>query len=108
MAEINKYLSDKIIAINLIEDFTAEIDDFLTYQKDFKTQSAVERQLIIIGEALNKIKKKNPNFKIENSNEIIGFRNRLTHAYDNIDNSIVGAILKLHLNQLKQEINTHN
>nr|WP_287493456.1 HepT-like ribonuclease domain-containing protein [Candidatus Brachybacter algidus] len=48
-----KYLSDILIAIDLIEDFTDGILEFYEYETDFKTQSAVERQLGIIGEALN-------------------------------------------------------
>jgi uncharacterized protein with HEPN domain len=50
-----KYLSDILTSIDLIEDFTVDINDFNTYQADLKTQSAVERQLAIIGEALNKL-----------------------------------------------------
>ncbi|MGS2739704.1 HepT-like ribonuclease domain-containing protein [Sinomicrobium sp. M5D2P17] len=69
-----------------------------------KTQSAVERQLVIIGEALNKLKKVEPNLEIENDKQIIGFRNRLVHAYDSIDNSIVWAILNRHLKKLKEEM----
>jgi len=102
--EIKKYLSDILIAIELIEDFISDIDDFKSYQPDFKTQSAVERQLMIIGEALNNIKKADEKLKINNEKQIIGFRNRLVHAYDNIDNSIVWAVLNLHLNNLKLDI----
>lgn len=99
-----KYLSDILIAINLIEKFTVEISDFNVYQEDLKTQSAVERQLAIIGEALNQLRKVNPNLEIENDRQIIGFRNRLVHAYDSIDNSIVWAIINRHLIKLKEEI----
>ncbi len=49
-----KYLSDVLMAIQLIREFTIDISDFNIYEKDRKTQSAVERQLVIIGEALNK------------------------------------------------------
>ncbi len=49
-----KYLSDIKQAIDLIEDFTKSINDFNAYDSDLKTQSAVERQLSIIGEAVNK------------------------------------------------------
>jgi uncharacterized protein with HEPN domain len=49
-----KYLDDIIRAIELIEDFTSNISSFSEYIKDLKTQSAVERQLGIIGEAVNK------------------------------------------------------
>lgn len=48
-----KYLSDILMAIALIEEFTIGITDFNVYDTDRKTQSAVERQLAIIGEALN-------------------------------------------------------
>jgi uncharacterized protein with HEPN domain len=41
---------------------------------------------------------------IENDKQIIGFRNRLVHAYDNIDNSIVWAIINRHLQKLEEEI----
>ncbi|TQD33800.1 HepT-like ribonuclease domain-containing protein [Haloflavibacter putidus] len=99
-----KYLSDILIAVDLIEKFTVDITDFEVYQNDLKTQSAVERQLAIIGEALNKLKKIKPTIEIENDKQIIGFRNRLIHAYDSIDNSIVWAILNRHLKKLKQEI----
>ena len=43
-----KFLSDILMAIDLIEDFTLGFD-FYTYDKDSKTQSAVERKLAIIG-----------------------------------------------------------
>ncbi len=99
-----KYLSDILMAIDLIEKFTVDTTNFNIYQKDLKTQSAVERQLAIIGEALNKLKKIEPDLEIENAKQIIGFRHRLIHAYDSIDNSIVWAILNRHLNKLKLEI----
>ena len=92
------------MAINLIREFTIDITDFNTYDKDRKTQSAVERQLVIIGEALNKLRLIESGIVIENDKQIIGFRNRLVHAYDSIDNSIVWAILNRHLENLKIEI----
>ena len=49
-----KYLSDILQAINLIEDFISDVPTFEEYIPDLKTQSAVERQLGIIGEAVNK------------------------------------------------------
>jgi len=100
MEKSKKYLSDILMAIDLIEKFTVDIPDFNIYQNDLKTQSAVERQLAIIGEALNKLRKNEPELKIVNDKQIIGFRNRLIHAYDSIDNSIVWAIIKGHLKKL--------
>lgn len=99
-----KYISDVLMAINLIREFTVDIADFNIYDKDRKTQSAVERQLVIIGEALNKLRQVESEIVMENDKQIIGFRNRLVHAYDSIDNSIVWAIINLHLEKLKIEI----
>ena len=99
-----KYLSDITIAIDLIESFTKDIDSFETYIADPKTQSAVERQLGIVGEAVNKFKQECPDKILEHTQQIVGFRNRIIHAYDSIDNSIVWVILKKYLKPLKEEV----
>ena len=99
-----KYLSDIMMAIELIEEFTSETPDYNSYDADLKTQSAVERQLAIIGEALNQFRRAEPSIQIENDRQIISFRNRLVHAYDNLDNSIIWAILSRHLKPLKREV----
>ena len=99
-----KCLSDILMAIELIEEFIVDDKDFNLYDRDRKTQSAVERQLAIIGEALNQFKKLEPEIKIENDKQIISFRNRLVHAYDSLDNSMVWVIISKHLKPLKTEI----
>ncbi|MEQ9441206.1 MAG: DUF86 domain-containing protein [Cyclobacteriaceae bacterium] len=99
-----KYLSDILMAIELIEEFIQDTTAFPAYEADLKTQSAVERQLGIIGEALNKFHKVEPAIRIENDRQIVAFRNRLIHAYDSIDNAIVWVILKKHLPNLKSEV----
>ena len=99
-----KYLSDILIAIELIESFLKDIDSFDNYASDQKTQSAVERQLGIVGEAVNKFKQECPEEKFEHTEQIVGFRNRIIHAYDSIDNSIVWVILKRYLGPLKEEV----
>jgi len=99
-----KYLSDVIQAIELIEDFTKSVSSYSDYVNDLKTQSAVERQLGIIGEAVNKFDLLHPEISLENARRIVGFRNRLIHAYDAVDSSMVWAIIKRHLTPLKEEI----
>ncbi len=99
-----KYLSDILRSIDLIDSFLTGVDSFEKYQLDFKTQSAIERQLGIIGEAVNKFKQECPDEKLENTKQIVGFRNRIIHAYDNIDNSIVWVIVQRYLNPLKEEV----
>ncbi len=99
-----KYLSDIIQAIELIESFTSDIKDYDSYVSDLKTQSAVERQLGIIGEVVSKFEKLNPGKLLENANKIVGLRNRIIHSYDTIDPSIIWTIINNHLEALNQEV----
>ncbi|HZK94511.1 MAG TPA: HepT-like ribonuclease domain-containing protein [Prolixibacteraceae bacterium] len=99
-----KYLSDILRSIELIEQFTATVNNYNDYSSDLKTQSAVERQLGIIGEAVNKFDKLFPESTLENARRIVGFRNRLIHSYDAVDSSMIWAIIKRHLDPLKAEV----
>jgi len=99
-----KYLDDIIHAIELIEDFTSNISSFTDYVKDLKTQSAVERQLGIIGEAVNKFDLIHPEMSLLNARKIVGFRNRIIHAYDAVDSSMIWAIIKKELSPLYLEV----
>ena len=100
--ESKKYLSDIEYSISLIEDFIRDIS-FEDYRADLKTKSAVERQLGIIGEAVNNYGKLG-NQEIDNSTEIIAFRNRLIHAYNSLEDEIIWAIIIRHLPRLKEEV----
>lgn len=99
-----KYLSDILRAIELIEQFTSTTTNFNDYSVDLKTQSAVERQLGIIGEAVNNFDKMLPELTLKNARKIVGFRNRLIHTYDAVDSTMIWAIVKRHLSPLKDEI----
>jgi len=99
-----KYLFDILTAIDLIGSFTKSTGSFQDYLLDIKTRSAVERQLGIIGEAVNKYDLLNQAFTLVNARKIVGFRNRLIHAYDAIDQSIIWAIIINHLPLLKKEV----
>ena len=97
-------MSDIIHSIELIEEFTKSINTFTQYENDLKTQSAVERHLGIIGEAVNQYDILNPNDSLVNARKIVGFRNRLIHTYDAIDPSMIWAIIKQYLQPLKEEV----
>jgi uncharacterized protein with HEPN domain len=99
-----KYLSDILIAIDFIEDFLKGINSFKKYSEDTKTKSAVERQLVIIGEAVNNFLKSSPSNTLDNAQKIVSFRNHLVHAYDSVNDNIVWAIIQNHLPLLKTEI----
>ncbi len=64
-----KYLSDVLRAIELIEEFLNSVVDFNGYCEDIKTQSAIERQLGIIGEAVNKFEKLYPEATLKNARD---------------------------------------
>ena len=116
-----KLYVDIINSINLIEEFLGPINLFQQYTIDFKTKSAIERQLGIIGEAVKKIKDietKEKEHKQQNytnqeedsesetpmpyQNEIIGLRNKLIHGYDAINDFTIWSVLKDHINPLKE------
>ena len=98
-----KFLSDIQQSIRLINDFTDSIVEFSNYQADLKTKSAVERQLGIIGDAVNNyVREGNP--PLNYAPQIVAFRNRLIHAYDSIDDSIVWVTIQNHLPKLKTEV----
>lgn len=103
MEKQKKYLSDILYAISLVDEFLSTTKDFQDYISDLKTKSAVERQLAIIGEAVNKYLKMNEVNTLENSRQIISFRNWLVHSYDTVDDAIVWAIVKKHLPALSKE-----
>ncbi|MBF0627047.1 MAG: DUF86 domain-containing protein [Magnetococcales bacterium] len=69
-------------------------------------RSAVERQFEIIGEALNQLLKKDPQWAshISHCSRIIAFRNYLIHGYADIDDEVVWGILETNLPILTREI----
>ena len=106
---ILKWLYDIKIAIDEIDSYFETHDkDFFKYRSNLMLKRAVERDLEIIGEAINRIVKKDESFhdKITNARAIIGLRNQVIHAYDTISDENIWSILINHLPKLKQEIKT--
>lgn len=103
---INAWLEDILRSIDEIFDFLPNKRDFFEYKKDIKTKKAVERNIEIIGEAVNRISKyKYSEIKIQNAKKIIGTRNRIAHEYDSISDEIIWTIIIKELPELKKEIN---
>jgi len=50
---------------------------------------AVERELEIIGEAMNRILNLDNSIEIEHSRRIVDLRNRVIHGYDKVDNGVI-------------------
>lgn len=104
-SEIKTWLYDILQSVSEIESyFDDKPQRFEDYSKDIKTKRAVERNFEIIGEAVNRILKKDVNFYIENAQKIIGTRNRIAHGYDKISDDLIWSIVINHLPKLKSEI----
>lgn len=77
---------------------------FEEYTNDIRTKRAVERNIEIIGEAVNRIMKRDREFQLGNVQKIIGTRNRIAHGYDKISDDLIWSIIINHLPKLKEEI----
>ena len=102
--EIKKYLFDIQEAISSIEEYLGAARDFTVYKSSKMLRRAVERELEIIGEAMNRISKLDATIKISAKHQIISMRNRVIHGYDKIDDEIVWGTIVRHLPRLKTEI----
>lgn len=100
-----KSLYDIKGAIDEIELFFGSTEKrFDVYSKDIQLKRAVERDLEIIGEAVNRILKDEPEIPITNAHRIVGLRNQIIHGYDSITDENIWAIIINHLPKLKLEI----
>jgi uncharacterized protein with HEPN domain len=103
--EIKTWLFDILQAIEDIESFIEnDSKKFENYRSDLKTKRAIERELEIIGEAFNRILKKNSGFQCENIHKIIGTRNKIIHGYDSLSDELIWSIVINHLPRLKVEV----
>ena len=69
-------------------------------------RSAVERELLIIGEALNALDAACPDARqrVTNLGRVVGLRNRLAHGYHTIDDAMVWSIARDDIPPLLAEI----
>lgn len=84
------YLHDVCEACRQILEFTRDCTRE-RYAADDLIKAAVERKFVVIGEALARLRREDPEMleHISGSYRIIGFRNVLVHGYDIIDDSTV-------------------
>lgn len=103
--EIQVWLFDILNSILEIESFVDfEETNFQDYSSDVKTKRAVERNLEIIGEAVNRISKKDENLEITNKSKIISVRNRIIHEYDQVSDELIWSIITQYLPVLEKEV----
>ena len=87
--EVKKFLFDILESINSIESFLGDTREFKIYMENKMLRRVVEREFEIIGEAMSRIDKINPEIIISSKKQIISMRNRVIHGYDKIDNEII-------------------
>lgn len=99
-----KLLSDILQAIVEIELFLGDKRDFNDYKGNLLVKKAVERELEIIGEAMNRLLQADEQIGITDARRIVNFRNRIIHGYDRVVDEVVWGVLTRHLPKLKVEV----
>jgi uncharacterized protein with HEPN domain len=103
--EAKKYLFDMREAARLVREFVAG-KTLREYVANPLLRSAVERQLMVLGEAMAQLSGRHPTVasRIPQSRAIIDFRNVLVHGYDVIDDEIVWGVTESKLPDLAAEL----
>ncbi len=102
---IKTWLYDILNAIIEIDSFFEDQPMlFANYQNDVKTKRAVERNIEIIGEAMNRILRLDETIAITSSRKLVDVRNIIIHGYDSVSDDIIWGIVIKHLPVLKEEV----
>lgn len=100
-----KYLHDIIDAIEEIDQASIRFGkSFAVFEKDVVYRKFVERNIEIIGEAMNRILKISPSISISSARKIVDTRNYVIHAYDSLKPDLLWAIVINHIPRLKAEV----
>jgi len=105
--EIKKYLYDILTSIDSINEYLGGKRNFFEYQNNKLLRRGVEREIEIMGEAMNRALRLNPDLKIENARQIVDTRNWVIHGYDKVDDVVIWGIVSKHLPNLKKEIENY-
>jgi uncharacterized protein with HEPN domain len=77
---------------------------FEKYDNNPMLQDAVERNIEIIGEAMSRLLRMEPNIEITNARRVVDARNKIIHGYDEIENTQIWGIIINSLPVLKKEV----
>lgn len=101
-----KYLTDIRFCIERMRIHMREIKTLEDYQSHITVKSAVERELEILGEAMNLLLKTPSSLNITGARKMVALRNRIIHGYDQIDDRIILDIDFHHIPLLESEVNS--
>ena len=84
------YLGDIVEACDAIQSYLVGVD-LDTYRATRSTRAAVEREFILIGEAVSSLVRLEPALseRISHARRIVDFRNQLAHDYPAINDTVV-------------------
>ena len=103
--EAAKLLADARESVELILSYVEGLS-FEDYLAQPQARDAVERRFTVIGEALGRLKKLDPerHARIRYTAEITAFRNIIVHVYDQLDHNIVWRIIHENLPDLREDL----
>jgi uncharacterized protein with HEPN domain len=101
---VKQYLFDIEQSISDVKSYISTVKSLQEYEDDKLIRRAVERELEIIGEALNRILRIDSSIRIPNARKIVSLRNKIIHGYDEVDNVIIYTVATKHLDILKEDI----
>jgi len=104
MDKLQVWLEDILVAIDEIEQDLPPVNDFNLYKKNRTAKRAIERNLEIIGEAMNRILTEDEAVKISSGRKIVNLRNQIIHGYDSISDEIIYTIATRDVPKLKAEV----
>lgn len=103
--KLRKYLSDILASILEIDSFLQDRPcEYATFCNDTLLRRGIERNIEIMGEAMNQVLKINPDINITSARKVVDTRNFVIHAYDSLNPSILWGIVINHLPKLKDEV----
>ena len=105
---VRDLLSDIVRSIDEINEFSEglTIEDFKQYLSNKMMRRAIERDLIIIGEAMHDIVKVDHTrvMRIKNSRRVVELRNDVVHSYDDLANEKIWQFIWTELPYLRKEV----
>ncbi|MBY0111660.1 MAG: DUF86 domain-containing protein [Phycisphaerales bacterium] len=100
------YLHDMLVASASAIEFVGDLA-YEQYLRSKLIRSAVERQVEIVGEAARKVSREfqesHPQIPWVN---IQGTRHRLAHDYGDVDHAVLWRVVRTHLPELVEQLNT--
>jgi uncharacterized protein with HEPN domain len=94
-------IEEAALNINVHLDGKRVWEEFST---NITKRRAVERELEIIGEATNNLFKINPSVPVTSARKLVNLRNRVIHAYDAVDETILWKVIVKDIPVLLNEV----